>query len=184
MNSLKRNAILSNLARNMRQRGSWCGETHLQKALYLLQDLAGVSTDMDFILYKHGPFSFDLRDTIAAMRADELFELKIQPQPYGAKLIPMENATYLEAKFPNTLGKYQEQIEFVADEVADKGVSELERLATALFLARRELVGASADDRAKRLCQVKPHIPYQLALEATEEIDRLLTQAKNRGFVD
>ena len=62
MKLLKRNVMVLTLARKIRNRGSWCGETHLQKAVYLLQDLAGVETGLEFVLYKHGPFSFGLRD--------------------------------------------------------------------------------------------------------------------------
>ena len=33
----------------------------------------------DFTLYKHGPFSFDLRDDIHALRADGLLDLEPRP---------------------------------------------------------------------------------------------------------
>jgi len=34
MNTLQRAALLTELADKLRQQGSWCGETHLQKATY------------------------------------------------------------------------------------------------------------------------------------------------------
>ena len=67
MNRLAQQAILSGLATRLGSRGSWVGETHLQKAAYLLSQLRGVDFDFDFILYKHGPFSFELRDELALM---------------------------------------------------------------------------------------------------------------------
>ena len=60
MDRLRRAALLTRLIQRLRDRGSWCGETHLQKASLLLQDLTGVPLGFDYILYKHGPFSFDL----------------------------------------------------------------------------------------------------------------------------
>ena len=50
------------LVEEMRRQGSWSGETHLQKGTYLLKHLVGVPLQYKFTLYKHGPFSFQLRD--------------------------------------------------------------------------------------------------------------------------
>lgn len=37
MKALKRSAILLRLVDEMKKRGSWCGETHLQKGAYMLR---------------------------------------------------------------------------------------------------------------------------------------------------
>ena len=57
----------------------WSGETHLQKATYLACWLVDIPFDFDFILYKHGPFSFELRDELGSMRADRLLDREPQP---------------------------------------------------------------------------------------------------------
>jgi hypothetical protein len=49
MNRLQRAALLTTLADKLRDAGSWCGETHLQKAAYLLQTLLQVP--LGFSLY-------------------------------------------------------------------------------------------------------------------------------------
>jgi hypothetical protein len=77
MNRLKRDAVILSLIENLKKKGSWCGETHILKATYFLQELFDLPLGFEFILYKHGPFSFDLSDEFTAMRADML--LKIQP---------------------------------------------------------------------------------------------------------
>ena len=82
MERLKRSALVIALIEQLRNKGSWCGETHIQKTIYFLQELLRVPLGFEFILYKHGPYSFDLSDELTAMRADELVELKLQ-QPYG-----------------------------------------------------------------------------------------------------
>ena len=68
MDRLQRASVLLALNEQLRAAGSWAGETHMQKATYFLQHLMGVPLAFDFILYKHGPFSFDLRDELTAMR--------------------------------------------------------------------------------------------------------------------
>jgi len=72
MNRLKRDVVILSLIENLKKKGSWCGETHIQKATYFLQELFDFPLGFEFILYKHGPFSFDLSDKLTAMRADML----------------------------------------------------------------------------------------------------------------
>jgi hypothetical protein len=77
MKRQKRDAILLELIDKLERRGSWCGETHIQKATFFLQEMLRVPMDFGFILYKHGPFSFELRDELTAMRADNYITAKI-----------------------------------------------------------------------------------------------------------
>ena len=67
-------------------------------------------------------------------------------------------------------------IKFVADELSDKGVAELERLATAFFIVDREGV-RQIGPRAQRLVDRKPHISPQEARAACEQVDRLIERS-------
>ena len=51
MKRRQREAIVAAIDQRMAERGSWCGETHLQKAVYFLQTLLDVPTDFGYILY-------------------------------------------------------------------------------------------------------------------------------------
>ena len=95
MDRFKRAVLLTAMAENLRKKGSWCGETHLQKATFFLQELQKVPIGFDFILYKHGPFSFQLRDELTSIRADGLFQLH-QHWPYGpASSLPKRVGPYV-----------------------------------------------------------------------------------------
>lgn len=133
MDRLRRDAILIRLIEALRKRGSWCGETHVQKAAFLLQEMLAAKMGFDFILYKHAPFSFDLGDELAAMRADGFIALRVQNRNYGPSIVPQSAGEALCARFPRTLKEHDSRIEFVAERVAAKLVVELERLATAFF---------------------------------------------------
>ena len=61
-------------------------ETHVQKAMYLMQELLEVPTEYSFILYKHGPFSFDLSDELTSFRGDYLLELAPRRPPMAHAL--------------------------------------------------------------------------------------------------
>jgi len=162
------------LTSKLREQGSWCGETHLQKAMYLLQEIALVPTAYSFILYKHGPFSFDLRDDITALRADGVLALEPQEEPYGPKLVPTDGADRLHRVFPSTLKKYKDQTNRVAAIVGDKGVSELEKLATALYVTKEVNPSTDIAPRAKRVCALKPHISFAAAEESLIAVDGML----------
>lgn len=176
MKRLIRRAVLSSLAGRLRERGSWCGETHLQKAAYLLQDVAGVPLGFDFVLYKYGPFSFDLRETLDEMKAERLLELEVQRYPYGPRLAASPATSRLLEAMGEQVMRFSVQIDWVADAVRDRGVNALEALSTATLLRRRH-PEASDDDLVRRLQRVKPHIPDDEAKEAVAEAGRLLSEA-------
>ncbi|MBF0463537.1 MAG: hypothetical protein HQK88_04155 [Nitrospirae bacterium] len=179
MDRLKKAAILITLVEKLRENGSWCGETHLQKSVYFLEDLLGVPLQMDFIIYKHGPFSFDLRDELTALRADELLKLEPQSPPYGPKIVLSKRSASVKESFPKTLKEYEKQLEFVGKKLGDKGVTELEQLATALYISKRKSPNNSVDERAKELVRIKPHILPDNARDAIEKVDQMIEETKN-----
>jgi hypothetical protein len=160
----------------LRARGSWCGETHLQKAAFFLQELLRVQLGYEFVLYKHGPYSFDLHDELMALRADELLELRPQPAPYGPSLVPTAASAEFRERYPRTLGTYGPGIEFVSRALASKGVAELERLATALYLTL-EAPETAAELRARRINELKPHVSVEEAQAAVTQVDGIIQQA-------
>jgi hypothetical protein len=177
MNRLKKAALLTQLIQGLREHGSWCGETHVQKATFFLQELMYVPMEFEFILYKHGPFSFDLRDELTALRADEL--IRLEPQwPYGPRIVSTSRGENLRKIFPKTLNKYNARIYFVAEKLAHKGVAELECLTTAFYITKRASSSASVDDGAEQLTQLKPHISLESARDAIEGVDRIIEEAR------
>jgi uncharacterized protein YwgA len=178
MKHLQRAAITSKLAEGLRERENWCGETHLQKAVYFLQEMLGAPVGYGFVLYKHGPFSFDLRDELEGMVADGLLRREPQSPPYGPRLAVTEQASRLQSMYPRTLARYKDYLNFVADRLAAKGVSDLERLSTALYVSK-EKGGASIDERAEMLLAIKPHISESLARAAVAEVDQIREESQS-----
>ncbi len=168
-------AILVGLTRRLNEKDSWSGETHLQKAAYLLRELAGVPFDFEFILYKHGPFSFQLRDLLASMQADELIESQNQTPPYGPRIFVTAVGASFEKQLVLTMSRYGSKVDWVAEKVGKRNVLELERLATALWVTRHH-PEAKEERRAKTLTAIKPHVTREEALASVREIDGLLEE--------
>lgn len=178
MNRLQKATLLTELIQQLRQQDSWCGETHIQKAVFFLQELMHVPLEFDFILYKHGPFSFDLRDELTSLRADGL--IKLEPiWPYGPRLAPTERCANIQALYSKTLAKYSEAINLIARKLGAKGVSELERLSTALYVIKEAEGDTSVEAKAGQLTRLKPHILPGDAEAAILEVDQLINKAKS-----
>lgn len=173
----QRQAVLLRLVDAMHEHGSWCGETHLQKATYFLEELAGVPLNLPFLLYKYGPYSFDLRDELTAMRADGLLEMRIQPPPYSPSLATGSGAKRIMELWPRTLAGNESRIAFVAGRLGRLGVTELERLGTALFVTREPGAKSGDDDaRARRIHELKPHVSVGDARGAIADVDRMIAE--------
>lgn len=174
----RRQAVVLSLIEKLDLYGNWCGETHIQKSLYFLQEMLGVPTEFDFILYKHGPFSFDLRDELNVMRANMIIKLQSNQYPYGPSHLPGDAAERLKELYPKTTKAYNRQIDFIAGKLANYRVAELERLATALYVTLEEGKEKSARVRAKRINELKPHVVVEEARLAVEEVDVLMKDSE------
>lgn len=175
MQQLKKMSVILSLIDTLKKHGSWCGETHIQKSLYFLQEFTRVPLGFDFILYKHGPFSFDLRDELSSMQADNMLKIILQPYPYGPSLETTEVSMELRSRFPVTLGKYASAIEFISKNLGTLGVAELERIATALYVTKTN-IETDPEKRAKTICQLKPHVPMNKAQEAVNMLDEMFNK--------
>ena len=176
MNSQEQKAVLLELLNTLKNNNSWCGETHIQKATFCLNAIADVPINFNFILYKHGPFSFDLRDELSLMSSDEMIDIAINPYPYGPSLnITPKGEKYLK-RFPKTLKKNKEKIDFIGEVLGSKGVAELERLATALYITTHHKEIGGVPERATFINNIKPHISIEEAKDAVKNVDGLLAK--------
>jgi hypothetical protein len=178
MKTFEQAAIVLRLSEAMRKRGSWTGETHIQKAMYFLQHLLQVPTEFEFVLYKHGPFSFDLRATLTFMESEDLVRWRPRSYPYGPSLEAGADHDFLRRHYGTFILVYEPKIEFMADRLASKDVKDLERLATALYVT----LEGNSDDRAARLNTLKPHVAIQDARMAVAELDSLVEEATLTGL--
>jgi uncharacterized protein YwgA len=172
MERLQRASILLTLNEELRTAGSWAGETHMQKATFFLQELMNMPLDFDFVLYKHGPFSFDLRDELTFMRAQGFFRLEPQ-YPYGPTLVGGEKSELLKQAFRQAIEERLPRIRFVSQKLGNKTVAGLERTATALYIRLREPADA---DPVQRLTSLKPHIAFPEAQAAVSEVEQIIRE--------
>lgn len=182
LTGLKLKAVMVDLINKMSSIGGWCGETHIQKTAFFLNGLMGVQLGYDFILYKYGPYSFDLRDDLVAMKANRF--LKAEPKyPYGPSFSLGELGNVVIGEFSETLSLYEKQIGFITQELGNKGVVELERISTALLITMEHKNQSGTDNRADRLIEIKPHISLRDAQDAVKTVDELRKKAETQKLI-
>jgi uncharacterized protein YwgA len=168
LGELREAAIIAAVVDRVSSANRFCGETLLQKSAFFLKELFGIQLSPKFRLYHYGPFSFDLRDQLRSMEADDV--VRIRPHEFGATYVVGDRYSMLQRQFPKTLVEYATPIDFVARELALKGVKDLEALATALYVAKAK-PGASIDVRAKELHAIKPHVDMERARANVAKVD-------------
>ncbi|NLV16857.1 MAG: hypothetical protein GXY50_06605 [Syntrophomonadaceae bacterium] len=183
MEGIKRQAVVLSLVESLKEHGSWCGETHIQKSFFFLQELLKVPTNFDFIFYKHGPFSFDLRDELSIMRANTTLEFSAKPYPYKPSYTPGAASGKLKEVHKKSAEEFRGSIEFIAKEFSGKGVAELERLATALYVTLENEKCKDTAERGKLVHELKPHIAIEQAVESIKKVDDLTKRAKDERLI-
>ena len=167
MNREERRAIIARLIKTMRSKGSWAGNTHVQKSMYFLQELMGIRTCYRFVMYKHGPFSFDLRDELTNMEADLLLDVELR-NPYG----PSFTMGYHDISNKKEASAYDYALTFVSDALASKDIRSLERIATALFTQTHNSE-KNDNELVELIIKMKPHITMPQAMDAVRKVSKL-----------
>jgi len=182
MKRLQTDAVLLSLIEHMESKGSWCGETHIQKTCYLLEELFEDQLGLEFIFYKHGPYSFDLSDELTAMRADNIIKLRTKVQFYGPSLLPAENSQLIKNTYPKTIKKFEPIVKFISENFSSYGVPTLEKISTALYVTRKEDTDGSVGDRSMAIHKLNPHVTVEEARKTVKSIDLIIENAKGISF--
>jgi hypothetical protein len=170
-----KHALILAVVEGLKQQGSWTGKTHVQKALFLLDASGRWIVPFRFVLYKHGPYSFDAEAELEQMKSYSALKSDTVEGWYGAVLSPGTNAPLVKRLSPLP-GATQEAVEFICRSVGRKKVNELEPLATAAWIRTREGV-VDPYKVAERLLQLKPHVGIRMAEEADREARKILDSA-------
>ena len=179
MRGMERAVVLLRLVDQLREQGSWTGETHVQKAAYLLSKALNVPLEQPFTLYKHGPFSFELREELNHLSSTGQLQHEPQPPPYGPKLGISEIGRRLLKRHEQAWLEHDDAIRQVSAWLGGRGVKELERLATAWYLLE-QYPDSDGEALAREICALKPHIDEEQARWAVEEA-RQFGEAVQRG---
>ena len=181
MKRLQKASLIVEMIDKMKERDGWAGETHLHKCLFFLQEMRGIPTDYEFLIYHYGPFSFDLSDEIVQLKGDNIIIPYPRPFPYAPSLACSEASHRLREYFPKTLKKYADDINFVANHFGNLNATELSKLATAYYFilkGEKDNCIDDDDDIARKVDQAVHYISVPDAKEATRKIRKIANSNK------
>jgi uncharacterized protein YwgA len=142
-------------AKTLSDSESWTGRTHLHKHLFITQALGRAEVPFEFELYHYGPYSFELDSVVAQMGAFGDLNKSYPKAGYGPSYeITDVGEEALAELSPDEVAAATA----VASKLADFGSSDLELIATCLFV---EVVEGERDDETieRRVKEIKPKYP-------------------------
>jgi hypothetical protein len=113
------------------------------------------------------------------MKAMGLLKVVPQPYPYRPRIEEDQSAEVLKRMYAKTTDAYKEQVIKVADFLNAKGVAELERLATAVYVIKETGNNSNVEAQAEKLRQYKPHVEETLAESAVSAAKEFLGRMGN-----
>jgi uncharacterized protein YwgA len=169
MTTSREMVLIGGVVKLLRDRNSWAGETHVQKAAFVAKQMKHVPFESEFVLYKHGPFSFEMSTSLVHMRTRNL--LKTLQNPGFGPTLEVNEALWraLDRSAGDYFEQFEDDVSDVCDLLATKNVASLERFATAVYL-NSTMPNTSVEERASKLVELKPHIPSDLARAAFDEV--------------
>ena len=131
-----------------------------------------------FVIYKFGPYSFDLAHLIGEIHSCRLVELMLQWW-FQPKIKVMRYGKDFYEDINELCYKYRKQIEFVKEELGSQNLSEIELLATGLYIISYEKVhDKTVENRSRILNHLKSHIKLNDASTFIGEVDSLIERAQ------
>lgn len=170
MKESQRLGLLTSVVQMLDEAGSWTGRTHIQKLVYLAQQLLGLQSGYEFVLYQRGPYSFDLDADIRSVRSIGAVDIKPSP-PYGPSYFRTRVGEAVTELSPVESG-LNDTLIALAKELGPKTASELELLATAHYVLHEGL-RESDKDIVDRIIALKPQFSSDQVEEALRQVREL-----------
>ncbi len=167
----KKHALILDVVEELKGYESRAGKTHVQKAFSLLNARGDIPIPFQFILYKHGPYSFDIEEEMELMKSYSAL-ISVPVQEFGVMLSSGNMADYVKQRAPLSIEEMK-AIKRVCEFVGKRNVLELERISTAAWIRTQENI-QDTNKVAQRLHELKPHVTVEDALKADSEALKLL----------
>jgi hypothetical protein len=175
----ERQALLLALLDILRADGSWCGDPRLERVAFPLQELLEVPFPYQYHLSYTAPSSTEFGQELTGMYTGYLIDLEPHPEFIDPDLPPTQLAAKIVAKQQLVVDRYIDRMRFLAAKVQGKSLLELGKLTTALFVSRRCCPpGAGVEERARRVHEIRPQIPFDEAVAIVRAVDTLAEECR------
>ncbi len=168
---MKKNDLILYVVKKLNEVGSWTGNTHIQKIIYLTQSVCNLKL-YNFVLYHYGPYSFDLREDLDFLAISGYLNREADELGYHYKV-----NTNFELSIPVEI---QEKVDKIT-KIFGKAPTALLELITTVDYIIRKFPEKGDREIIETVKKIKPHFPerlIELALKwITEDFKKILGQA-------
>lgn len=172
-----RRQFVARVIEGLRAADCWTGETHIQKSVFLAQEVLHSRQNYGFYIYHYGPYCRDLTETLQFMR---MFR-EIVTEPSG-KWAPRYQLTDKGRELADQQVEELDKVDWVTKIVSTMTVAQLEGPTIAIFLKLQDPTRTD-EQVAVELNHLKPHISYHEAIKAIAESERLRQDAVNADLI-
>lgn len=146
------------------------GRTAIVKLLYLLQEVRGLPLGYDFRLYTYGPFDSEVLNDLETAQSFQALHVKTvcYPSGYGYEVRAGAKAESVKESVKDWLAQHDSALEWAGIRFSGRSASELELIATIVYVAREFQQQAKSCDVAdviRRVREVKPRFTEQYVQE-------------------
>lgn len=166
----KRLRLLASVVQMLNEAESWTGRMHIHKLLYFAQQLLGLDSEYEFVLYQRGPYSFDLDADIRSLRSIGAVEIAPMP-PYGPSYRATPLGEVLGKRAPVT-EEMVAKLQALAKELGPRQARDLELLATTLYVLNNERP-KSGKATVERVLSLKPQFSEDDAESAIQQVKQI-----------
>ncbi|AEA46126.1 hypothetical protein Arcve_0085 [Archaeoglobus veneficus SNP6] len=159
---MKNSDLILYVVKKLNEVGSWAGNTHLQKIIYLIQSTCNIKL-YDFVLYHYGPYSFDLREDVDLLTISNYLERDVDEFGYHYRL-----SSVLEPSIPSEI---RDKVDRIVKVFGKAPTTLLELITTVDYVARKS-PGKSDNEIVEIVKKIKPHFSeraIELALKWLKE---------------
>ncbi len=182
MDRLCQARFVSDVVGALRENGSWTAESHVQKCIYMVKELFDAEVPFCFVPYKHGPYSFELRDEIGRLLSARV--LVSEPaRPYGPRIRSRSDSAHLRRQLERVNHGLSEEIVFVAGKIGEMPASDVGLLATGiLVLKEQDTLEVSSQESLIRFRCLKPAVEEETCIKYIGKARRLLQDVKKSDY--
>ena len=182
MDRLWQARLVSDVVEALRENGSWTAESHVQKCIYMVKELFDKEVSFRFVPYKHGPYSFELRDEIGRLLSTRV--LVSEPaRPYGPRIRTRSDSAHLRRQLERVDHGLSDQIAFVAGKIGAMPASDVGLLATGiLVLKEQETCKKSSQESLARFRYLKPAVEEETCIKFICDAQKLIQDVRKPAF--
>jgi hypothetical protein len=136
----------------------------------------------EYILYKHGPYSFDAEDMLAAMKVYHYIE-EFDSAHFGRSFTQGHQAARLRKTVMIKHGDLKKIAKLCKLFDSNINIRELEGIATACWIRNNERI-IEKDEIVKRLNCLKPHVSLKEAAQQASKLEALSLAMRSYWFLE